>query len=342
VEESALTAPTIPYGPPALDAVATALTDLFAGFLDPSPPPDMDLPAAHVALAGIQERSAGIGRYTGAETRGAFGVSTIKAIRIEALIRLVVWAAEPDAAAAATSALAGRLLHGVDVLRTKGVLRLDLVGSSAAEQAETGGAWRTGTECRVLYEQLFRDTDGADSLIARIPLVTELERRKSDRPEITVVTDAMARWDTLTAPTLVARGRSRVGRITALTFLPTPGPSGAVTVLRTFEGAQGPPQDFSSTTAFLQAVSGPKPASRHARRTFGSLPIFLAALGRPSEDLVALGSSDDDTVASTYEVRSLVLTPAVELPEWADRLDIAFGGAAFNQVGVAYLRTRAG
>jgi hypothetical protein len=116
-------------------------------------------------------------------------------------------------------------------------------------------------------------------------------------------------------------------------------PSGKVTVLRTFEGAEGSPQDFSSTAAFLTAISDPTGAIRHARRTFASLPDFLATLGNPSGDLVALGDSNLHTVADRYEVRSLAVTPAVVLPEWSDHLDITFEHPAFNQVGVAYLRT---
>src|SRR5262249_21897511 len=196
-----MAASMIPYGPPAFDVVAAAVRNLFAGFLDPNPP--RGVPKAQVVLVGMTERSAGLGRYTGAETRGSFGVSVIKAVRVEALVRLAVWAADPDQAAKAVTDLTGRLLHGQDALRANGVLRVELVGSSPVERVEAAAAWRTDTDCRVLYEQPYRDADGAESLIAGIPVTSDLGQRGSARTETTVVTDEMARWDNVTAAALV-------------------------------------------------------------------------------------------------------------------------------------------
>jgi hypothetical protein len=112
-------------------------------------------------------------------------------------------------------------------------------------------------------------------------------------------------------------------------------------VRRTFDGAAGPADVFASLDAFLDAVSGPAPASRHALVMFTTLVDFLAELG-PGGTPVALGDWDEDGTTDLYVPRSRAVLPPVRLDTAADRIEIAYGGPALDQPGVVYLRATRG
>jgi hypothetical protein len=113
-----------------------------------------------------------------------------------------------------------------------------------------------------------------------------------------------------------------------------------VTLTRTFDAATGPPAAFASLDAFLDAVSGPAPTVRHASASFPTLVDFLAALGAAGV-ASALGDWDEDGVPDLYVPRSRAVLPPIRLAT-ADRLELAYGGAALDQRAVVYLRATRG
>jgi hypothetical protein len=46
-----------------------------------------------------------------------------------------------------------------------------------------------------------------------------------------------------------------------------------------------------------------------------------------------------DGVPDSYQPWELTFEPTIQLPSAADRLEVAYQGAAFDQIGVMYLRT---
>jgi hypothetical protein len=317
-----------------------AVTDMLAlldDFVPASVPP---LPDAAISVASVSERSVGLGGLRGLEFRDRFGVAELKAVRLDALVRYDVWGGSPIAATQAATDVNTGLLGARDTLRGEGVLKLSLEGVEPPDFASSLNAWRVGARYRVLYEFPYQDTGGAESLIASVPIDFEPEQAGGPT-EQTVVTDELARWDDHAAPRLVVEGRFGVGGIAALSWFAAAAPSGPVSVTRTFTGVSGPPDGFVSLDAFLDAVSGPDPASRHATVNFATLVDFLAALGAPGVP-IALGDWNQDGVTDLYVPRSRAVLPPLQLATAADRLEIAYGDAAFDQPGIVYLRATRG
>lgn len=325
-------------GNPTLDQALTAMMDALDDYLPaPSPP----LPNPGMSVAGLSERTVGLGSRRGTETRGQFAAVALKGMRLDAQVQYQLWATGPVEAEAAMADLNARLMADREVLWTAGFLRLTLDNALAAEHVPSIGAWRKQADYKVLYEYRYQDSDGAESLIARIPIHSDPEQRNSLQRETTVVTDEMVRWDNEAAPSLVVRGRLSVGGLSMLAYVPSPAPSGAVTLMRTFDGAIGPPAAHPTLAAFLAAVSGDAPSQRHAAVAFVSLDDFITAFNAAG-DPVELGDWDLNGVSDSYQARVLDFASPIRLPNVADRLEIAHQGSAFDQVAVVYLRARQG
>ncbi len=288
-----------------------------------------------LVVASMSPRPVGVGNRRGMDLIGGFGVVELKGLRLDALVRFELWAGDSATAETAAANLQTRLFAMRDDLRRDGFLRLALESAPPAELVAS--EWRKLAEYRVLFEHRYQDTDGAESLIARIPIHSDPETRNSLQRETTTVTDEMVRWDNQDAPGLVMRGRFSIGRLSALAFIPGPAPSGAVTLTRTFDGAFGPPTVHPTFAAFLAAVAGENPSDRHAQVIFLSLNDFLTVLGTV-DDSMTLGDWNTDNVPDNYESRTLVLEPAIQLVGAGDRFEIAHQNAALNQVAVVYLR----
>jgi hypothetical protein len=317
-----------------------ALTEMLALLDDFVPAPAPPLPDAAISVAGVSERSVGLGGLRGLEFRDRFQVAELKAVRLDALVRYDLWGGSPLAATQAASTINAGLLGARDTLRGQGVLKLSLEGVEPPDFAAPLNAWRVAARYRVLYEFPYQDAGGAESLIATVPIDFEPEAAGAPHEE-TVVTDELARWDDDGAPPLVVRGRFGVGGLLVLSWFSAAAPTGAVSVTRTFEGAAGPPDAFASLDAFLDAVSGPDPASRHAMVNFATLVDFLAAVGGAGVP-VALGDWDEDGVTDLYVPRSRAVLPPLRLATAAERLEIAYGDPALDQPGVVYLRATRG
>ncbi|MGR9046379.1 MAG: hypothetical protein ACU83N_13885 [Gammaproteobacteria bacterium] len=316
------------------DNAIAALLDSLDDYL---PPPTSSLPAPGVFAATVTERSAGLGNRRGTESRGVFPLIALKGIRLDAVIRFQLWAANPDDAETAMNDLNARLMADRDVLWTSGILKLALESSLPADPIESLSAWRKTADYRLLYEFRYQDSDGAESLIARIPIVGDLEVKDSPDRETTVVTYGMMRWDNEDAPALVVRGPLQIGNVAALAFVPGMSPAGTVTLTRTFDGAAGLPVTHPDVATFLAAVAGDTASERHARVVFPTVDDFLNALSAIGDE-VPLGDWDTNGLPDNYQARRLPLAPAIALTNASDRFEIAYQNAAFDQVAVVYLR----
>lgn len=313
---------------PTLDVVSGALLGELSPLL---PGPIGGLPVPSVIMTNLRERSAGLGRHVGTDTVGDFGIVTLKGVRLEGVARFQLWAASPGDIDAAIMALNLRVLAARDDLRVHGFLKVTMKDAKPAEHLQDVG-WRRSADYRVLYEFPYSDNDDAESILARIPIGIN-----SVLNETTQVTDHMTRWDNLTAPALVTRGPFGITMLSALRFIPGPSPTGGVTVVRTFDGAVGPPIAHATLADFLNAVSGQVPAERHASVTFASLDDFLAALD-VGIGLITLGDWDLNDIPDQYQPRSLSFEPPVRLAGVVDRFEITYETPAFDNVAVLYLR----
>lgn len=315
-------------GAPTLGDLTTAMTNVLKTYL---PAPINGLPAPSVTVANFRERFSGIGRRVGNDNVAGFGVINLKGLRLEGTARFLLWAAAPADIDSSLAALNTKVLTDRDHLWSLGFLKLSLSSAKAATNIPNVG-WRRYADYRFLYEFPYQDADDADSLIARIPIAID-----SSFNESTTVTDRLTRWDNLSAPPLTIRGLLSVGAISALSFLPAPQPTGSVTLTRTFDGAAGPPVAHASMTDFLNAVAGDSPLQKNASVTFASIGDFLAAVN-PAGGTVVMADWNADGIPDQYQPRSLTFDPPVHLIAAADRLQLVYQNAKFDNVGVVYVR----
>jgi len=254
-----------------LDAMLLILEGYLPALLNP--PPSAPLPPNTVLLASVVERTVGLGSRVGTELRGPFSVAALKGLRAEAVVRYEIWSNTPAEIGVAIEDLIKRLLGDRDLLRAQGFLRTALKSAGPSENVFAEDAWRQSVEFEVLFEFPFIDSDGAESLIARIPIDMVGEFNES-----TTVVDEMARWDNELAPALSLRGPLSIGGLSALAFIAGNEPTGTVTVTRTFDGAVGASTSHPTLNSFFAAVAGDNPAESHAEVTFTSLADFLKAL----------------------------------------------------------------
>lgn len=315
------------------EALAT-LTQLLEHFL-----PDHDetdpWPAPAVTLLEISEQPLAIGNRRGSDSRGIFPAVALVGGRLEAVARYQVWHDDLADVEALAAALPGALLTSKDDLWRVGVLRLTAVGGPPAERIESLNAWRRSYDFRLLYEYHNEDSEGAHSLIARIPVHAHTDREE----ELTVVTDEMVRWDNETAPTLMLRGPLAVRSLSLLSFTPAPAPGNTITLRRTFEGALGPPTSFANLTDFLNGTTDPFAPERHGEVSFATVTDFLNAL-TPAGEPIALGDWDEDLVPDQYRPFVVEFSPPLELLNHAEHLDLICEGAPLDQIAVVYVQAK--
>ncbi|UCG26255.1 MAG: hypothetical protein JSW55_09825 [Chloroflexota bacterium] len=312
------------------EALGKMLDELRAILDDIVPPP---LPNSRVSVTSVMELPLAIGNQRGAERLGSFASITLKGGRLDALVRFELWADSPAAVDDAVDTLHGALLAANDDLFAHGFLRITAEGTTLSEHVTAVDAWRKSASYRILYEFHFEDSDGAESLIARIPIDIDAETDQ----EFTLVTDEMVRWDNEVAPALVVRGRHTIGVLTALVFAPGPPPSSPITLTRTNDSATGPPTPFATLAEFVAAITDPLAPNRHGQVIFPTLTEFLAqftAVGNP----VFLGDWNDDQTLDSYQASLLSFDPLIQLPGAADRLELVYQDDAFDQIAVVYLR----
>lgn len=327
-------APAIVPAPAPPPSMATAATDAFnqavprllnqlsAAAVLPAPP-------SSVSVVSAAERSVGIGRFVGTPGPTEFAAEEVLGGRVEAVVRFELWSGALGTLHGETAALQARLRNERDALRALGFLRLRLADTSPAEPVGTD--WRQWCLYEVLYEYEYMDADASQSLIVRI-----LANFTGEVAEEMEIRGSLARWDEEGAPVLVVRGPAVIHAVATLAFVPGALPAGAVRLMRTFDGATGPPQPLS-LAKFRTDATGARPLHRHARTNLASLAVLFGAsavAGGP----VKLGDWDTDGVADAYQARRLVFTPPVELAHAGERFEVRHQFAKLSQTAVVYLR----
>lgn len=197
----------------AIEALLEVLQDQL-----PAAPP-APLPAHSVSIVSVTERAVGIGDRRGTEVRAAFPLLALKGIRLDTVARFQLWAAEPANLDSMIDALHASLGGSSTELRTRGFLQLAAVTTSLAENIQLLNAWRKTADYRILFEFNYEEVDGAESLIARIPVSIN-----DVFGESMLITDEMVRWDDVEAASLEVRGGARrpfeVKSVSILAFLP--------------------------------------------------------------------------------------------------------------------------
>jgi hypothetical protein len=326
-----------PFGAPSLDVILANIRAALEFYL---PPPAGGFPNPNVSIIKVEEKPAGLGNYIRDERLNEFSIA-LKGGRLQATIRFQIWAASPNDVDQAIDELHGRLLVAKNDLWAASFLRFKPEGSNLAEHVSSLDVWRRTTDFQALYEFQYTDTDGARSLIARIPIHTDPEEPNSPNRETNLITNEMARWDDESAPALDVRGRLTVSHFSALFFIPGTPPSAPIRLLRTFNGAAGAAVDFSDVEQFITAVNDPTSPERHAQFTFASFIDFLAAT-TPSGDPIILGDWDEDATPDSYQSVIFNLPTPVNLPGSDDHLQLIYQPDSdtpkFDQTGVLYIR----
>lgn len=313
--------------PPPLAPIITAMLD----FLRPQIP-GPSTPLSDVSIVRMKERSVGLGNRRGVALAANFGIHELKGLRLEATVRFQLWAPSAPLVEVAAGDLNNNILTNRNALTADGFLLLNQGDAQPSSFLDDATAWRKLIDYDLLYEHRYQDSDDALSLIVRIPIHGDPETRNSPQRETNIVTDSMVRWDREGVPDLVLRGRSTVATLSMLLFTPA-GAAAAVTVLRTHDGASGPPLDLSAQpfADFLDAITDPDSPLRHGVFVFPSLGDFRDAFD-PSGDPVTLGDWNLNTVPDSYQPRTLSLNPPVRLTEAGDRLEIRIAAIAGDEV----------
>jgi len=301
--------------------------------LPPSTPPRPD---PILTVVSVRERTLGFGGHKGVESRAGFVPAALFGGRVEAVVRIEMWDTAPAALIPLATGVQERLRTRRDALSRAGFLRLRLADTTAVEPVGDGTHWRQSIVCDVLFEYEYRDDRDAASLVVRIPVAME-----GPHPESLTVTGSLARWDDKGAPPLVVRGPARVGALGTLAYVPGAAPGGSVTLLRTFDGATGPPDAFTDVQDFVDATGGDAPGTRHALLTLSGLQA-LFGLSADAGTPLRMGDREEDGDPDEYDPRVLALAPALRLGGPADRLEVAHGGAALDEPAVVYLRALPG
>ncbi len=323
---------------PPLDQVIDAMLKALQDYI---PPPINGLPQPGLLVASVNERTVGLNNFIGTETRTAFPVISRKGIRLDALVRFQIWGADPVQLDTVFSKLDGHLMADRDALRGNGFLRLSLENTATADQIFSFSAWRKQADYRILYEYRFQDANDAAGLIAKITIDSVPEESSLLAHEIMNVTDRMARWDNLSAPPFVVRGRFSIGGLAALQFISDAAPIGTITLTRTADTVTGPPTVLPTLQDFLADVAGPTATSNNSQVTFTTLNLFLSNFSSAGTPF-ALGDWDANNIPDSYTSFFLPIEPAIVLPSGFDRLEISYQGNVFDKVAIVYLRAISG
>lgn len=322
--------------PPLTDVVTDMLAVLEARLPPPSPP----LPDPNITIERVRERLVGVGGMRGLDSKSSMASRTLRGGRLDARVRFQLWSSTPGGVDDAVVALHGTMLDHTDQLRVDGFLKLTATDTTVAEHVPTVDGWRKTASYDVLYEYAYADADAATSLIARIPVNTDLEEADSADRETETVTDELVRWDDELAPPLVIAGPATVSHVDLLAFVPGPSPSGTVTILRTTRDAAGSPTHLPDLPTFLAAVGGDVPAETHADVSLS--PTALLAAFSPRGEPIELGDWNADLVADSYDGFHLDVAPGIQLSDPAHRLQISYSDPdGLDEQAVLYVRVNA-
>jgi hypothetical protein len=261
------------------------------------------IPEPSVEVVRLAERPVGLGNRRGNEGRGPAPLVALKGGRLETTVRFQLWAGSREAVDGSVLGLQQSLLGEREALLARGFLRLAANGTGPAERTDDPAAWRRTADYDLLYEYRYAETEGADSLIARIPIDID--------GETTLVTDRLVRWDENGAATLEVRRSGR--RETTLRLLYT------VAFL---------PAGFDGAGVTLESRSD----GILRRRNFASLRELVDAFAPDGEDLELGGN--------TYRTGRLRFADPVILRRGDEFFRLIYGDESFGagNEAVVYLR----
>jgi hypothetical protein len=307
------------------------MVDQLANFL---PTPVGEIPAASVIVLSLNDAPVGLGNFIGSQPIGPIGFTEIKGGRLEAIVRFDLWGSGSAQVNDAMLLLQGNLLGARASLWDVGFLTFQAATSASPRFDESANAWNRSADYRLLYEYQYEDTAG-EGLISRIPIRVDQELVTENM----LITGEMARWDDTSALRLSVRGPATFRNLSALAFVASALPGGAVTITRTHDGATDPIQDFPNLDDFLTALADPPTPQRHARVVFASLTDFLAQF-TPTGATLNLGDWNLDSLPDQYVSLERALVPPIQLLNRVDRLEVTYadGNVPFDQVAVLYLK----
>ncbi|NJR48714.1 MAG: hypothetical protein HC780_03310 [Leptolyngbyaceae cyanobacterium CSU_1_3] len=263
------------------------------------PPPIAGLPLPNLSAVSVVDRTVGLGNRRGNETRGGFTVVALKGGRLDAVVRFQVWGNQPSEVEGAIALLRNNLDADKTTLRSQGFLRFGVQSTSPVEFNPALNAWSGVTDYQVLYEFYSDDSEGAESLIARIAIDVN-----SAFGESTAVTDHLVRWDDQAAPLLEIRRRRFAGLLVSglsiLAFLPPSWDGNSVTVSSIVQNVEQS-QTFSSVRAFLNAFTLESQTVILGGNSYHSGRWALPNANFP--DLITLMGSDDIFRVSYSDVK---------------------------------------
>ena len=304
------------------------------------PSPVGSLPAHDVTVVRVEEKPVGLGNFRGLEVWNGMAAVALKGGRLLTAVRFQLWAANPADVGSLADTLHADLLVAKDDLWIAGFLKMKALAATSPEPVPANG-WRKTLDYEFLYEYHYEDSDGAESLIARIPIHSDPEVVDSPDRETNVVTDAMVRWDEQDAPMLNLSGQTGIRLLTMLSFVPGTVPTAPVDLVRTFAGAANPPTVYPSLEDFFTAVTHPTNPDRNAQFIFATFTDFLNAFTAVRSP-ISLGDWDEDSLPDDYEVTQLEWEQPIQLTEGTDRLQIIYDPGStepqFDQTAVVYLR----
>lgn len=299
------------------------------------------VPGSSVSVVRMAERALAVGNRRGMERRSnSLALVELKGGRLEGVLRFQLWGDDMQDVEAKTATLHHDLLGARDTLWTAGFLRLTAETTSVPEEVAGIGAWRQTAEYAVLYEYQYWETD-AESIIARIPIASDLEVRHSPARETTLVRDEMVRWDRdeapdleLTAPSL---SKLLIHGLAGLAYLPAGTTGGPVTLARLDRSSTLSPTTYPDLSAFHSALTDLTDPDRHAQVVFVSIAEFLDAL-EPAGEPIALGDWDEDGALDTYAPQVWRAVPPISLDSSDDLLSLSYADASLSGGAVVYLR----
>jgi hypothetical protein len=292
-------------------------------------------------MVSFDERLLGLGNRRGYERIGSLATMALKGGRLEAVVRFQLWGATPSAVDTLVDGLQTSLAAARDSLWSAGFLKMSLQDTGLAEQVSSLGAWRKTTDYRVLYEYHFSDLDGAESLIARIPIHADQEERFSPVRETTVVRDEIVRWDDREASALVVTASGirprRISGLAILAYLPAGWSGNQVTLARIETDNPAAPVTYPSLADFLTAATHPTAPEPHAQVVFATLGDLLAAF-TVAGPTIPLGDWDEDGTPDAYVPATLAFSQALTLDQGNQLFRVSYQDSAFDTPAVVYLR----
>jgi len=199
---------------------------------------------------------------------------------LDAVVQFQIWDVNPDDIEIEMNDLHNRLMADKETLRSQGFLIFRSEQTTTSEFVTSLNAWRKTTQFKFLFE--YQYSDGALSIITRIPIENDLYVKNSPEQEISTVTDAIQRWDDEDTNTLSVIANSdsniKVSGLNVLTHLPGGWLGDPVIIDRTNLETVAPPTVYGTLNDFLDTVTNESSPDQNAQITFAALDDFVAEL----------------------------------------------------------------